>query len=382
MKVGLIAPPWLPVPPVGYGGTESVIDHLARGLQEADVDVVLYTVAESTCPVPKKWSSERADARMGASVPELRHVLSAYADLRSCGVDVIHDHTNAGPLLAAQRGFTTTPVVTTNHGPFNDELVELYRPIAHRVGVIAISYSQARHAKGIPLAGVIHHGIDPRDFEPARTPSDDYLLFLGRMAPEKGAHHAIRIARRTGRRLVIAAKMREPSERQYFEEFVRPELDRDIVFVGEVTGRQKLDLLANASALINPIQWPEPFGMVMIEALACATPVIALAYGAAPEIVINGVNGYVVETPGAMVRALGRLDQIERSRCRATVEDRFSYQRMADDHLRIYEKACGTRAVGRRARALHPATSSPSLAPLARAAGLLGDPPTVRLVSD
>jgi len=336
MRVGLIAPPWAAIPPVGYGGTEAVIDQLARGLQHAGHEVVLYTVAESTCPVPSRHLLDAAEGmRIGACVPELRHVLAAYDVMTD--VDVIHDHTMAGPILAAIPGFTEIPVVTTNHGPFNDELNDLYRRLNNRVDLIAISHDQASLASGVNIAKVIHHGVDPAAF-PVGNGDGGHVLFLGRMAPEKGAHRAIRIARAAGKYLVIAAKMREESERRYFETEIEPRLGDDVEYVGEVHGQHKLDLLGGAEALINPIRWHEPFGMVMIEAFACGTPVVSYPEGAAPEIVTNGIDGFLGDSDQELVDGLLSIHEIDRNACRMTVQHRFSTARMAQNHIDLYEQ--------------------------------------------
>jgi glycosyltransferase involved in cell wall biosynthesis len=347
MKIGLIAPPWAAIPPVGYGGTEAVIDQLARGLQDLGCEVLLFTVAESTCPVPMQSHLATAQGmRIGACVPELDHVLAAYDAMADAHVDVIHDHTMAGPVLASIDGFTRAPVVTTNHGPFNQELNDLYRRISNRIGVISISHDQASSAVGVEIASVIHHGVDPASF-PFGLGAGGYVLFLGRMTAEKGAHRAIRIARAAGMRLVIAAKMREESERRYFDAQIAPILGDDIDFVGEVQGEYKLDLLAGASALLNPIRWPEPFGMVMIEALACGTPVVTFREGAAPEIVTHGVNGYLGDTEQELAEWVTHIAEIDRSQCRATVDGWFNTRRMARAHVEVYSRVMTERATPR-----------------------------------
>jgi glycosyltransferase involved in cell wall biosynthesis len=214
----------------------------------------------------------------------------------------------------------------------------VYREIARRVPIIAISQSQASTATAdIPIAGVIHHGLDITAF-PFTARSGDYWLFLGRMSPTKGAHVAARVARKTGERLLIAAKMREPDERRYYEEQVRPLLDDRVVYAGEIGGREKLDLLEGARGLLNPISWPEPFGLVMIEALACGTPVLAFPSGAAPEIVRHGVTGFLCTDEEDMVRRLHGVDRLDRRACRASVEKSFSTERMVADHLALYKR--------------------------------------------
>jgi glycosyltransferase involved in cell wall biosynthesis len=349
MRIGLIAPPWLPVPPPAYGGTEAVVDRLARGMQGAGHDVVLFTTGDATCPVERRWVFEGAQGwRMGEAVAELRHLIHAYEALASC--DVVHDHTVVGPAFAER--LPALPVVTTNHGPFDRELLDIYRAVAHRVPIVAISHAQAATARGLPIAGVIHHGIDPERF-PVGGGDGGYLLFLGRMTPDKGAEQAVAVARRAGIPLVLAAKMREPAERRYFEERVRPLLGPGVEWVGEVGGDDKTDLLAGAAALLNPIQWDEPFGLVMIESLACGTPVLATARGAAPEIVDHGVTG-VLGDEDALVAAAGQLGDLDRDACRTAVAERFSTGRMVDEHLDLFARILAARDAGRRAAARRP----------------------------
>lgn len=334
MRIAIVAPPWLPVPPPAYGGTENVLDTLARGLEAAGHDVVLCSTGESTCPVARTSLFEHAvGVGAGNSLDEIRHVIHAYDAIES--VDIVHDHTLVGPLYAA--AFPDLPVVTTNHGPFSSDLADLYRVLAPRVPVIAISRHQASTAGGIPIAAVIHHGVRLADF-PIGRGGGGYAVFLGRMHPGKDPRAAALIARSAGIPLVIAAKMQEPSERAYFEEMVRPVLGGDVRYVGELERAAKLALLADAECLLNPIAWPEPFGMVMIEALACGTPVVTTNAGAAPEIVEDGSVGFVCSDRVGLVDALGRVGEIDRLACRAHVAKHFSVERMVADHVALYER--------------------------------------------
>jgi glycosyltransferase involved in cell wall biosynthesis len=337
MRIGLIAPPWTPIPPSLYGGIELVVDQLARGLQDAGHEVLLYATGDSTCPVPLQWVLPHAEGqRIGMAVPEIRHVLHAYEAVREC--DVVHDHSMIGPFYAEQ--FPDLPVATTIHGPFNEELTDLYRSIAHRVPIVAISHAQRRDAPDVAVARVIHHGVEADAFpvgDGAGDADGPYAVFLGRMADDKGAHRAIAIARAAGIRLLMAAKMREPLEMQYFAEKVEPLLGDDAVYLGEVSHERKLELLAGASALLFPIRWNEPFGMVMIEAMACGTPVLAFPEGAAPEVVDHGRTGFLCEDEQAMVDAIGRLGDLKRSDCRMAVEGYFSTARMVAEHVELFE---------------------------------------------
>jgi glycosyltransferase involved in cell wall biosynthesis len=276
---------------------------------------------------------------------ELHHAIAAYDAVVDWAPDVVHDHTLVGPVYGRQFGL---PIVTTNHGPFDSELAALYRAIASEVAVVAISHHHASTARGIPLAGVIHHGVDVDAF-PLGDGDRGYLLFLGRMSADKGVDLAVDIARSAGVPLRIAAKMREPAEIAFFETSIAPLLGDTVEYVGEVGGRDKLDLLAGARALLNPIRWPEPFGMVMIEALACGTPVLATAKGSAPEIVEHGVTGFV-GTPPQLTAAVARLAEIDRRECRKSAAERFSTHRMVTDHVRLYERMAASRPRDARCR--------------------------------
>lgn len=335
MRIGILAPPWLPVPPPAYGGTESVLDLLARGLDRAGHDIILFTTAESTCPVPRRSVMVSVPPEsIGNVADEARHVLAGYEALSGC--DVIHDHTLCGPLLAAHSGSSALPVVTTAHGPLEGDLGTIYRSLGGRVPVIAISHAQASAAPEV-VSAVIHHGVE-LDRYPYGDGSGGYLAFLGRMCPEKGPHRAIEIARRVGAPLRIAAKMREPAERAFFEAFVEPQLGCDIEYVGELGPADKLSLLGGATALVNPIAWPEPFGLVMVEALACGTPVLALTAGAAPEIVLDGRTGYLADSVEALAARVADVGGLDRRLCRSSVEAHFSAEAMVREHVRIYQR--------------------------------------------
>jgi len=334
MRIAVIAPPWTPVPPTLYGGIELVVDRLAVGFQRAGHDVLLFTTGDSTCPVPRAWALAEAEhQRIGMVVPELRHVMAAYDAVQ--GYDIVHDHSLMGPVYAQR--FPDLRVVTTVHGPLNDELADLYGRIAPTVPLIAISHAQSRPAPQIPIARVIHHGLDVDTF-PVGSGEGGYFLFLGRMSPDKGAHRATEICYKAGVPLRMAAKMREPWEHEYFDANVRPYLNDDIRYLGEVAHEEKLELLANARALIFPIRWNEPFGMVMIEAMACGTPVLAFPEGAAPEVVQDGKTGFLCADEEEMIDAIARIDQIDRADCRASVEGYFSAGRMVDEHLELFEQ--------------------------------------------
>ena len=334
MRIAVIAPPWTPVPPPLYGGIELVVDRLAVGFQKAGHEVLLFTTGESTCPVPRAWTLKEAEhQRIGMVVPELRHIMAAYDAVQE--YDIVHDHSVMGPVYAQQ--FPDLPVVTTVHGPFNEELTDLYGRIAARVPLIAISHAQSKPVPQIPIARVIHHGLDADAF-PVGAGEGGYFLFLGRMSPDKGAHRATEICYKAGVPLLMAAKMREPWEHEYFDANVRPYLNDQIRYLGEVAHEEKLELLANARGLIFPIRWNEPFGMVMIEAMACGTPVLAFPEGAAPEVVDDGKTGFLCADEAEMIDAVRRVDQINRADCRAAVEGYFSADRMVAEHVELFDE--------------------------------------------
>lgn len=331
MKIGLIAPPWLSVPPSGYGGTEAVVDVLARALVEAGHDVVLAAAGDSTCPVPRISGTPPSDPmQVGASAPELNHAIRAYAAFGD--MDVIHDHTLIGPHLRQRP--KRVPVITTAHNRFSPELLDVYRAQPSDVSVVAISHHQAATARGVNISRVIHHGLSTATI-PQGT-GGDYACFLGRMSPDKGVREAIAIAQRAGIPLRIAARVREPGEIDYFETVIAPLLSRDIVLVGELAASEKYKLLGGALALLNPIQWDEPFGMVMLEALATGTPVIATRRASVPEIVEHSVTGYIGDTVDDLASGLSQSAQLDRARCRESVEQRFSPALMATRHLALY----------------------------------------------
>jgi glycosyltransferase involved in cell wall biosynthesis len=337
MRVAVIAPPWVPVPPPAYGGTERVLDDLCRALAADGHDVLLYATGDSTCPVQRAWTYETARSTEHATpAAELRHVIDAYETIKRWDADVVHDHTMTGPFYAERHPELT--VVTTNHGPFDGDLGPLYRHLAGRVPIIAISRHQAATARAIPVAAVIHHGVDVDSF-PEGTGRGGHALFLGRMSADKGIHTAIHVARAAGIPLRIAAKMREKAESEYFTQQVKPLLGGDVEYLGEVGGDAKLALLAEAACLLNPIAWPEPFGMVMIEALACGTPVVTTPCGAAPEIVDDGVTGFLRSDVDSLATVVGHVTGLDRHVCRSAAESRFSALRMAREHAKVYRTA-------------------------------------------
>jgi len=336
VRIGIIAPPWIPVPPPAYGGTEAVLDTLARGLQDSGHDVLLFASGDSTCTVPTaSVLPEALGLGVSGSAAELQHVIAGYEAMAAFGADVVHDHTLVGPFYA--QTLPGVAVVTTSHGPFTSDLGDIYRALGHHVPVIAISHDHARTPGDVPIAAVIHHGVRVNDY-PVGTGRGGYAVFLGRMHPDKGVDIACRVAHAGGMPLRIAAKMREPAEKAWFASTVKPLLGDEIDYVGELGPADKLALLADAACLLNPICWSEPFGMVMIEALACGTPVVVTPRGAASEIVDDGVTGFVRTTVAGLAAGVQNASTLDRRACRAAAVERFSAERFVADHVACYEQ--------------------------------------------
>jgi glycosyltransferase involved in cell wall biosynthesis len=279
---------------------------------------------------------------IGEAAADWRHALAGLDALAD--VDVVIDH--SGPLGALLTSNLPVPGLHVTHGPLDGVPTEIYAGIARqspRLRLVAISHAQRALAPRLPFAGVCHNGL-ALESAPFRARPEGYLAFLGRMSPEKGPADAIRIARRAGLPLLIGAKCREPAEHAYFAEHVAPALGPDVVWLGELNAAEKYELLGGARALLFPIAWPEPFGMVMIEAMACGTPVLATARGSVPEVVADGVTGFVRETPDELIDAVARIDEIDRHACRRHVAERFS----ADAMTAGYEALSRAELTGRR----------------------------------
>ena len=338
MKIAILSPVWFAVPPSGYGGIEWVVSLLADGLADAGHEVTLFASGDSHTKAELAYVFPEAPSeQIGRSQPELRHALACFD--RAGDFDVVNDH--AGPLSIALGGLVETPVLHTVHGPLDGEPGEVYeglRQVAPEVGLISISLNQRRPRPELNWAGNCPNALDLQLY-PCKPHPGDYLLFLGRMSPDKGAHRAIWVARETGLPLKLAGKKQDVKEERYFHELVEPHLDDEIEYLGEVTHGEKVELLQNARATLFPIEWEEPFGLVLIESGACGTPVIATRHGAVPEVIEDGVNGIIVDHYREMPAALERADALDPLECRRYVEERYRPERMIEDYLRVYEAA-------------------------------------------
>jgi glycosyltransferase involved in cell wall biosynthesis len=336
MRIAIIAPPWYPIPPNGYGGIEWVVALLADGLTERGHQVTLFappgseTEAELVPPLGEVPSEEL----IGDPWYEAAHAVSAYE--QGEGFDLLHDHT--GPVGASIGAMSDAPTVHTLHGPFTEQTSMLYRRIAHRHWFVAISENQrSMGPANLRWGGVVYNGI-ALDRYPFRTDKDDFLFFLGRADEEKAPHLAIQAARRAGRRLVMCVTTKNQREQTYWAERVEPLLGDDVEVRGECDQEQKTDLLARAAALLFPIQWPEPFGLVMTEAMACGTPVVAWRNGSVPEVVADGETGFIVESVKEMAAGFDRLGELDPHAMRARVKERFSAEAMVAGYERVYQQ--------------------------------------------
>jgi glycosyltransferase involved in cell wall biosynthesis len=340
LKIAIIAPTWFAVPPTGYGGIELVVSLLADGLVDAGHDVTLFASGDSLTKANLSYIYEQAPSELiGRSLPEIRHALACYE--RADEFDVINDH--SGIPAAALGGAVQTPVLHTVHGPLDThEAQHAYASIAEvspAVGLISISENQRRPMPDLPWAATVPNAIDLSIY-PSKPHKGDYLLFLGRFSPDKGAHRAIAVATELGLPLKMAGKNREPKEREYFVELVEPHVGHGgIEYLGEVTHGEKVELLQDARATLFPIEWEEPFGLVMIESMACGTPVIATRHGAVPEVIEHGVSGIIVANYREMAAALEQADELDPNECRRYVEERFAPERMVRDYENAYRAA-------------------------------------------
>jgi glycosyltransferase involved in cell wall biosynthesis len=334
MRIALVAPPFIPVPPVKYGGTELFLSHLAQGLQRRGHDVIVYANGDSRVSCELRWRYRHAQWPVvepaAAQLKNADHAAWAIHDA-AMHADVLHlNDAVAIPFTT----FVDVPAVATLHHPHEPILSDLYTKYP-AVQYVAISEAQARR-EPMPRTHVIHHGIVLDDYT-VSAQKDDYVAFLGRMAPCKGAHLAIEAARLAGVRVKLAGEI-QPVFRHYWETQVRPHIGGGAEYVGEADLRQKNELLGRARALLFPIEWEEPFGLAMVEAMACGTPVLAFGRGSVPEIVNDGVSGWICRDVSEMADRITST-AIAPESCRAWVERHFSSERMVDRYLETYDRA-------------------------------------------
>lgn len=337
MRVGMIAPLAESIPPVTYGGTERVVSVLTEELVRRGNEVTLFASGDSHTSARLISYTDRSLRLDPAIQDQLAYLIVEITEVyrRAGEFDILHNHDDylAFPLAP----FHATPTVTTTHGRLDlPETQRVYRTFADHP-LVSISQAQQASLTGVNWVGNVYHGI-PLDHYQFRSDPEDYLIFLGRICPEKRPDRAIAIAQEVGRRLVIAAKV-DAVDREYYEQVIAPMIEQAgsrVEYIGEVDEDQKNDVLGRAYAYLFPIDWPEPFGLTMAEAMATGTPVIVTRAGSTPEVVADGETGFVCDTVEEMVAAVDRIGAIDRYACRAHVERNFSPAAMADGYERIY----------------------------------------------
>jgi glycosyltransferase involved in cell wall biosynthesis len=348
VRIALVAPPWIPVPPPGYGGIEWVVYLLAEELVATGHDVTLYatgdsrTSAELVALIPRSEQRRMHDPGIDALYmgQVFRHIRARAAIGE--GADVVHDHSEwLGPAFAHT---LPMPVVFTHHNAVTQERKRVYDTFFDDVAHVCLSRHQRSTWPRLADAAIVPNAIDVSAYD-VRADKDDYLLCVSRIHPDKGNHLALEAGRRTGREVVLVGKIDAGEGERYFAEQVQPLLGAGGRYLGEVDDSTKRDLLARAAATLFPIRWDEPFGLVMAESMAAGTPCIAFARGAAPEVVVDGVTGFLVDDLDGLVAAVDRLGEIDPAACRAHVTHHFSPSAMAKAYIAVYERAVAGRSV-------------------------------------
>ena len=351
MRIAQVAPLWESVPPRLYGGTERIVSYLTEELVRLGHDVTLFASGDSITAARLEAICAHA-LRLNTGIFNrdapmtmlMEHALGKTGDF-----DIVHSHLDFMGFPLARRN--PTPTVTTFHGRLDlPELEPVFREYAE-MPMVSISNSQRKPVSWANWHATVYHGL-PRDLYGLHPNSGDYLAFLGRIAPEKRPDHAIELAKRVGIPLRIAAKV-DPADQEYFRTEIEPLLSHPLIdYIGEITDAEKQDFLGHAMALVCPYDWPEPFGLVLIEALACGTPVLAYRRGSIPEIIDDLSTGFVCEGLDEMTAAIKGIPEIDRRQCRQTFEQRFTVERMAQNYLQVYEQVLNT-SCEREAAATH-----------------------------
>lgn len=335
LRIAMLAPISWRVPPHHYGAYEQVAGTLTEGLVHRGVDVTLFATGDSQTAGKLHWICPRPyseDPKLDPKVWECLHISEVFEHAGE--FDLIHNHFDFLPLTYSR--LVSTPVLTTIHGFSSPQILPVYRKYNHRVYYVSIS-NASRHP-GLNYIATAYHGISLEDF-PFNEKGGDYLLFLGRIHPDKGTYEAIQVAKKAEMPLIIAGLLHD---RRYFEERVKPYVDGvSVKYMGTIDKRERASLMGNAKAFLHLINFDEPFGLAVVEAMACGTPVIAIRRGAMPEVIRDGETGFLVDSLEETIESLQRIDDIDRKRCRAWVEEHFTQGRMVEEYLQVYEKILG-----------------------------------------
>lgn len=347
MKIAMIVPPWIKLPPKGYGGIEVLVSLLTERLVEKGHEVILFTVGSSKTKA-KLFSVFENEMISTLDKPASNiinaaatHALTAYLEVEKGGFDIIHDHTWKEGLLSA--AFIDIPVVHTLHSPIDDENKKFYKIFIDyqkkNLHFVSISNFQQKCLPGLNYAHTVYNGI-LFDKYPFSRKKEDYYFYIGRFNPEKAPHLACEIAKRLGLKLLLAGKVNEKAEKEYFDKYIQPYLGSKIKFIGEVGqwSKEKMNLFSKGRGYLYPIQWDEPFGITMAEAMACGTPVFTLRKGSTPEVVEHGVTGFVEDNLEDLIASMKHLEDIDPVKCRERVRKMFTAEVMVDNYEEVYKK--------------------------------------------
>ncbi|HUR14909.1 MAG TPA: glycosyltransferase family 4 protein [Mycobacteriales bacterium] len=339
LRIAMVAPPYFSVPPDGYGGVEAVVAELvdALGVRGHHITLLAAGAAGTTAAEFLQVAPEAGSLQLGEALPEVLHAARTWQLLRAHPAELVHDHTLAGALLGPARA---VPTLLTVHGPVSGDLGLVYEALGEAVQLVALSDHQRSMSPDLNWVATVPNAVRVATF-PFQEHKDGFALFLGRFHPEKAPHVAIDAARAAGVPLLLAGKCSEPLEREYFRTEIEPRLGAGVEVLGMADSTRKRELLSRARCLLFPIVWDEPFGLVMVEALACGTPVVALRYGAVPEVVRDGVTGIVVDKESDLPDAIQASASLSAHTCRKDAEARFDTTRMASAYEQVYRDLLG-----------------------------------------
>jgi len=340
LKVAIIAPLWEQVPPKGYGGIERYLyDLLEEFAKRNDLEVTVFCSGDSK--IPPKIKKVAICPRALRTDPFVKNPQAYYSMMlgrvfqQADQFDIIHSHVDHNALPFSH--FTKTPLVTHLHAPFIPERIKIYREYSQTTYFVSISLHQQELCPGLNYVANIYHGVPVEKF-PFNNKPCDHLIWIGRISPEKDTRGAIEVARACGRKLVLAGKI-DKVDWDYYEKEVKPFIDGEqIIYIGELSFEDKINFFKDAYCMLMPLTWEEPFGLVLIESMACGTPVIASRRGSIPEIVVDGKTGYIVDSLSEMIKKVDEIPKIKREDCREHVAKHFNAQRMAKEHLLMYQK--------------------------------------------